>query len=270
MQARTFCCALAMCGALMLSSGSLALAGERATGAPTIEEAWHQFAIPQGRTLRLFVARPVRATRAPTVILLHEDRGLTAWEQHVACLLAGAGMTVLAPDFLSELGPQRGATESFESRGAVREALLNLSADQIMRELNGVVAFARDLPHANQPPALVGFDWGATQAFRYAGQDHAELSAVFVFYGATPNDETLQRIQAPVHGFYGEKDVTISAGVAKLKLRMAALNKPFVPVVYAGAQHGFLRTGDAPDAMPADHDAHEQAWTRLKSLLGAL
>jgi len=261
--------AAALCGALLLIAGTWARAVEADVTATRVREQWHSVSVPQGRTLRVLVTSPGRATLAPIVILLHEDRGLTAWEQQVACELAEDGFVALVPDFLSELGPDRGATESFESRAAVRDALLNLSAEQVTRELNGVAAFARELPGVNHKLVVVGFDWGATQAFRYAGQN-PDLAAVFVFYGATPNEEWLQKIHTPVYGFYGEKDVTISADVPKLKVRMAGLNKQFLPVVYAGARHSFLRTGAAHDAMPADRQAHDEARARWKLLLGQL
>jgi carboxymethylenebutenolidase len=48
---------------------------------------------------------------------------------------------------------------------------------------------------------------------------------------------------------------------------MKAAGKTFEPMTYAGAGHGFMRAGEAPDASEANRKAHTEAWTRWKTLL---
>ena len=48
---------------------------------------------------------------------------------------------------------------------------------------------------------------------------------------------------------------------------MAAAGKPYEPVTYDGARHGFMRAGEAPDASAPNKKAREDAWVRLKALL---
>jgi carboxymethylenebutenolidase len=49
--------------------------------------------------------------------------------------------------------------------------------------------------------------------------------------------------------------------------QMKAAGKTFEPVTYEGAGHGFMRSGEAPDAKDADKKARADAWTRWKGLL---
>jgi carboxymethylenebutenolidase len=71
-----------------------------------------------------------------------------------------------------------------------------------------------------------------------------------------------------VYGFYGERDGRITVGVEGTAAKMKELGKRFEPVVYPGAGHGFLRSGEGNDATAEDKAALEQAWVRWKKLLG--
>jgi carboxymethylenebutenolidase len=78
----------------------------------------------------------------------------------------------------------------------------------------------------------------------------------------------MQRITAPVYGFYGGNDERVSATVPETIQEMKAADKKYEPVIYKGAGHGFMRAGEAPDASDANSDARKQAWVRWKVLLG--
>jgi carboxymethylenebutenolidase len=80
----------------------------------------------------------------------------------------------------------------------------------------------------------------------------------------------MQNITSPVHGFYGGNDARISATIPATEKLMKAAGKTYKPVTYAGAGHGFMRAGEQPDAEAANKAAHDQAWKRLKTLLGKL
>jgi carboxymethylenebutenolidase len=51
---------------------------------------------------------------------------------------------------------------------------------------------------------------------------------------------------------------------------MKNAQKTYEPVVYDGAGHGFMRAGEAPDASAANKKAHDDAWQRMKELLGKI
>ena len=128
----------------------------------------------------------------------------------------------------------------------------------------------RALPACNGTVAVAGFCWGGAQSFRFATA-RDDLAAAFVFYGTAPDDEAaLARIRGPVYGFYGGNDARVNATLPKTEERMRAVGRTFEPVIYPGAGHGFMRSGEAPDADAANRAARDAAWGRWLELLRRL
>ena len=73
----------------------------------------------------------------------------------------------------------------------------------------------------------------------------------------------MAQITAPVYGFYAGNDARIGATVPDTITAMKAAGKSFEPVTYAGAGHGFMRAGQAPDATPENKKAYEDGLARL-------
>jgi len=218
-----------------------------------------------GRTVETFVVYPESKDKRPVVLLIHEVFGLSDWMQSLADEVAEAGYIALAPDLLSGKGPNGGRTSAFREDRVV-EAVRGLNADEITADLNAVADYGLKLPASNGKLFVAGYCWGGAQSFRFA-TNRGDLAAVFVFYGSPPEKEAMGRIKAPVHGFYAENDARISATIADTKEQMEAAGKVYDPVVYAGAGHGFMRAGEAPDASDANRKAREDAWRRWKELL---
>jgi carboxymethylenebutenolidase len=65
-------------------------------------------------------------------------------------------------------------------------------------------------------------------------------------------------------------DARVNATLPRSKELMQQENKVFEPEIYAGAGHGFMRVGEAPDADDANRQAREAAWQRWKELLSRL
>jgi carboxymethylenebutenolidase len=136
--------------------------------------------------------------------------------------------------------------------------------------LNAVAAHVAKLPAANGKVAVAGFCWGGSQTFRFA-TNNKDIKAGFAFYGSGPEQEAdIARIVCPVYGFYAENDARVNATIAKSTDLMKKAGKTYEPVTYAGAGHGFMRAGEAPDASAANKKAREDAWKRMKQLLGKL
>lgn len=222
------------------------------------------------RTVHAFLVYPEVKGKAPAVVVIHENRGLTDWVRTVADELAAAGSIAIAPDLLSGAAPGGGRTPDFPSQDAAREAIGKLPPDQVTADLQAVADHVAKLPAASGRVAVSGFCWGGAQSFRFA-TNRKGLAAVFVFYGTGPQDrDALARIDAPVHGFYGGNDARVNATVPPTAEAMKALGKTFEAVTYEGAGHGFMRAGEEPDATPANQKAREEAWARWKELLKKL
>ena len=99
------------------------------------------------------------------------------------------------------------------------------------------------------------------------------LKAVYSFYGAPPQSpDQVANIACPVYGFYGENDERVNAMIPKAEELMKAAGKKFEPVIYKGAGHGFMRSGEPtnPAVREADRKARDEAWARWKELLKQL
>lgn len=222
------------------------------------------------RAVEAFLVFPERKDKATAVVVIHEIMGLTDWVRSVADQLAEAGYVAIAPDLLSGMGPGGGRTSAFPSVDGVREAISKLPPEQITADLNAVVEYVKKLPAASGKVAVAGFCWGGSQTFRFA-TNRADLAAAFVFYGTGPQEaEPIGRIRCPVFGFYGGNDARVNATIPKSEELMKAAGKTFEYVIYEGAGHGFMRSGEAPDASEANRRAREQGWQRWKELLKKL
>jgi len=219
------------------------------------------------RSVHAYVAYPEVGHKATAVLVLHENRGLTDWVRGVADQLAEAGYLAVAPDLLSGLGPGGGKTSDFPNSDAAREAISQLEPARVMADLDAVADHAAKLPAANGKLTVAGFCWGGGQAFRYATH-RPDLVAAFVFYGAFQHTaEELARVAAPVYGFYGGSDERINATIPDTERLMKEAGKTYEPVTYEGAGHGFMRSGEEPDATEPNRAARAAAWERWKGIL---
>ena len=225
-------------------------------------------AVKQGdRVVHSFLVFPEVTDKAPAVVVIHENRGLSDWVRGVADQLAEAGYIAIAPDLLSGLGPGGGKTSDFPDGNSAREAIYRLPPDQVTADLHAVVDYVAKLPASTGAVAVVGFCWGGSQSFRFA-TNRADLAAAFVFYGRGPDDsDAIARINFPVYGFYGGRDARVNATVPPTAELMKEVGRTFEPVTYEGAGHGFMRAGELPNASEASQKAREKAWGRWKVLL---
>ena len=219
------------------------------------------------RNVQAVVVYPEVKNRAPVVVVIHEIFGMTDWVRDTADQLAAAGYIAIAPDLLSGMGPNGGDSSSF-SGDDVRKAIGELPPDQITADLNATADYAKKLPASNGKLAVAGFCWGGSQSFRFA-TNRPDLKAAFVFYGTAPA-EGLDKIKAPVYGFYGGNDARVDATIPKTQEDMKATGKTYDPVTYEGAGHGFMRAGEAPDANEGNKKAYDEGWKRWKELLKGL
>lgn len=242
-------------------------AKQRLENSPRHHE-WVDIPAEGDRKVKAFVAFPETDKPVPAVIVIHENRGLNDWAKSVADQLAEKGFVAIAPDLLSGMGPGGGGTESFGG-GEVTRGIYGLPPEQVMSDLDAVAKYVSGLDATNDKLAVAGFCWGGGQSFRYAAHN-ADLDAAFVFYGSAPSEEELKNVKVPVYGFYGGDDYRITGQVPKVTETLKAADKKYEPVTYEGAGHGFMRSGEAADASPANKKAMQQGWDRWISILKKL
>lgn len=219
------------------------------------------------RKLKCFVVYPEKKEKATVVVLIHEIMGMTDWVMATADRLAENGYIAVAPDFLSGMGPGGGRTDSFGDVGEVREAISGLSASQVNADLHVASDYGMKIPSANGKIAVTGFCWGGTKSFLFA-TERPNLIAALPFYGTGPTDPAaIAKIKAPVYGFYGGNDNRVNATIPESEKLMKAAGKVYEPVIYEGAGHGFMRSGDQPDATEPNRTGRDKAWKRILEIL---
>ena len=217
--------------------------------------------------VKCFVVYPEVKDKALSVLVIHENRGLTDWVRGVADQLAEQGYIAIAPDLLTGTGPTGGDTSSFASQDDATRAIGQLKADQVQADLGAVADYVIKDPAASGQLVVAGFCWGGGQSFAFATH-RANLKASFVFYGTPPRDPAqIAKIPCPVYGFYGGNDARVDATIGPAQDLMKTAGKTYDPVTYEGAGHAFMRLGEDPAAEGPNKTAREDAWKRWKELL---
>jgi len=225
-------------------------------------------AVKQGdREVQTFVVYPEVSDKALTVVIIHENRGLTDWVRSVADRIAAAGYIAAAPDLLSGMGPDGGRTSAFPGSDSAKEALYKLPPDQITADLNAVADFVSGFSAASGKLAVGGFCWGGSQTFRFA-TNRKNLEAAFVFYGTGPKEALAYgTITAPVYGFYGGDDARVNKTVPVSIEEMERAGKTYETFTFDGAGHAFMRRGEEENPKTANKKAMEESWERWLKIL---
>jgi len=250
--------ALLLVAALSVLAGALAAWLVVRRPAPldgvTTHGEWVKFTNAAGDTMAAYVAWPERKDRAPTVLVIHQIFGLTAWETTVVDKLAGQGYVSIAPDLLaSKYG------KSPDNPDSARKLFAGLTPDRIMGDLDATAAYVDTLPGAARGQmASIGFCWGGQQSFAYATHN-PKLKAAVVCYGPAPDSAAMARITAPILGVYAENDARVDDPLPQVSATMRALGKSFTYDIYPGTGHGFL----SPGRNGYDTDQPDKAWKRI-------
>jgi len=222
-----------------------------------------------GRNVHCFVVYTENAGKSLSVIVIHENRGLTDWVRSFTDQLAGAGYISIAPDLLSGFDAEHNRTSEFKSSDDARNALYTLNPDQFTADLHAIQKYASQIPSSNGKTAVIGFCWGGSQSFRFAA-DSKDLSAALVFYGSSAAAEKIPNVTAPVYGFYAENDQRINAAIPETKELMKKHRRTYEYEIYTGAGHGFMRIGDDPEGSAENRKARDDSWVRMKRILSQI
>jgi carboxymethylenebutenolidase len=213
-------------------------------------------------TVWAYLARPVKAGKYPSIIVIHENQGLNDHIRDIARRLAKERYVALAPDFLS----RQGGTMKANPKGGGLANIRELAPWQTVAEdVESGFAYLNVLPDARaDKQALIGFCWGGEMTFAAATKVKT-LDAAIVFYGRSPNPlDLVKDIRAPVMAHYGEKDEGVNKGIDETVAAMKKFNKVYDHKIYSGAQHAFNN-----DTNPSRYhaEAAKEAWDRTLSFL---
>jgi carboxymethylenebutenolidase len=121
-------------------------------------------AVPMGSSIVLaFVVYPVRADRAPVVIVTAPSEGTNAWVRAVSDQLAAEGFIAIAPDLLTNMGPRHGDSESFATPEAMAEDFRRMGPAELSRRTAAIRQYAVTLPAADGKAAHIELDARASR-----------------------------------------------------------------------------------------------------------
>jgi carboxymethylenebutenolidase len=213
--------------------------------------------------VRTWVEYPEGNDKAGVVIVMQHGLGLDDWTRSVADQLAADGFIAVTPDAWSGTGPNGGNRDSFKfDDEAMTTGQRMVSPDEHQRRYKAAREWALRLPRANGKTASLGFCYGGSHSFRFAGEV-PDLNAAVVFYGGPPSEDVVRRINAPVLGLYGENDARVTATVAPTTALMESLGKSYESHIYPKVTHSFLYFQD----LSVNRDAVADAWPRTVAFL---
>jgi carboxymethylenebutenolidase len=203
-------------------------------------------------TVRGYLVQPANAKgKLPTVLVVHENRGLNPHIEDIARRLALDGFIAFAPDALFPLGGYPGDEDK------ARELFPKLDQAKTREDFLASAEWLKQLPEGNGKVGAVGFCYGGGIA-NFLATRVPDLGAAVPFYGNQPPAEDVARIKAPLLIHYAENDERINAGWPKYEAALKGAGIRYEAYIYAGVQHGFNN-----DTTPRfDEAAAKLAWSR--------
>jgi carboxymethylenebutenolidase len=240
-------------GLLEALSPRFAEAQQVSANDPRLSASYVQYPSPDGYgTIRGYLVKPAKAKgKLPTVLVVHENRGLNPHIEVIARRLALDNFIAFAPDALFPLGGYPGDEEK------ARELFTKLDQTKTHADFIAAADVLKRLPEGNGKVGVVGFCYGGGIANSLA--THVPyLAAAVPFYGAQPPVEEVPKIKAPLLIHYAEKDERITSGWPKYEAALKAAGVNYQTYIYPGAQHGFNN-----DTTPRyDEATAKLAWQR--------
>jgi carboxymethylenebutenolidase len=150
------------------------------------------FALPNGTRMAAYLSMPVRvSSRAPKVMVIHENRGLTEHIRDITRRLALAGFVAMAPDFLSPLGETPRNGDGKTSADDIARAMIGtLDPAQTVANAVATLKWLDDYAEGHGKPGAVGFCWGGGLVNNLAIAAGPALRTGVAYYGPAPADLT--------------------------------------------------------------------------------
>jgi len=215
-----------------------------------------EFPSPKGYgTVRGYLVKPAQAKgKLPTVLVVHENRGLNPHIEDIARRIALDNFIAFAPDALFPLGGYPGDEDK------ARELFPKLDQAKTREDFLAAAGALKLLPEGNGKVGVVGFCYGGGIA-NFLATRIPDLGAAVPFYGNQPKPEEAASIKSPLLIHYAGQDERINAGWPAYETALKAAGVKYEAHTYQGVQHGFNN-----DTTPRyDEASAKLAWQRTIS-----
>lgn len=227
---------------------------------PRIKTSYAEFDSPHGNgKIRGYLAQPAHAKgKLPTILVIHENRGLNPHIEDIARRLALDNFIAFAPDALFTLGGYP------DDEDKARELFQKLDKSKTQADFLQAAKLLKKWPEGNGKVGAVGFCYGGG-IVNYLATQLPDLGAGVPFYGAQPKAEEVVRIKAPLLIHYAGSDDRINAGWPAFEAALQKTDVNYEAHIYPGVQHGFNN-----DTTPRyDAATAKLAWDRTISFFNA-
>lgn len=202
--------------------------------------------------IKAYVAKPAQAAgKLPSVLVVHENRGLNPHIEDITRRLALEGFLAIAPDALTPLGGYPGDEDQ------ARTLFAQLDQSKTRQDFVAAAAALKARPDSTGRLGVVGFCYGGGMA-HYLATRLPDLAAAVSFYGNHPPAEDAVRVKAPLLVHLAAVDERINAAWPTYEAALKAAGARYTMHPYPGTQHGFNN-----DTTPRfDAAAAQLAWAR--------
>ena len=221
--------------------------------------------------LPAYRAAPANVANAPVVLVVSEIFGVHEHIADVARRFAKAGYFAIAPEMFVRQGD---AGSYGEIAKLIAEVVSKVPDEQVMKDLDASVAWAKGQGAATGAVGVTGFCWGGRITWLYAAHNPAVKAGV-AWYGrlvgaASPLNpkqpvDVAAALKGPVLGLYGGADTGIPLDtVNQMKAALAAAGAANA----AAKASEFVVYPEAPHAFHADYrpsyrkEAADDGWKR--------
>ncbi|MDH3601683.1 MAG: dienelactone hydrolase family protein [Candidatus Tectomicrobia bacterium] len=184
-------------------------------------------------TMRGYLVQPASGGPFPTVLVIHENRGLNPYVEDVARRAAAEGFLALAPDGLSPVGGYPGNDD--DGRTLQR----GLDQAKLRQDMVNSARYLKSHELSNGKLGATGFCWGGGTTNFLAVTLGSDLHAGVPFYGAAPSSDDVAKIKAPMLIHFAENDDRINAMRADYEAALTANGVTYEMHSYPGTRHGF-------------------------------
>jgi len=184
-------------------------------------------------TMRGYLVQPKGSGPFPTVLVIHENRGLNPYVEDVARRAATAGFLALAPDGLSPVGGYPGNDDD----GRTLQA--GLDQGKLRTDMVNSARYLRAHALSSGKLGVTGFCWGGGTTNFLAATLGADMHAGVPFYGAAAETAAVPNIKAALLIQYAESDERINAMWPAFEAALKASGARYEMHKYPGTQHGF-------------------------------
>ena len=184
-------------------------------------------------TMRGYLVRPTGEGPFPSVLVIHENRGLNPHIEDVARRAAVAGFLALAPDGLSPVGGYPGNDD--DGRTLQR----GLNPEELDQDMINSARFLKGHELSNGQLGATGFCWGGGMTNRLAVALGSDLAAGVPFYGASAATADVPQIEASLLIVYAGTDPRINAMWPEYEAALQANRVDYEMRMFEGTLHGF-------------------------------